>query len=148
MEAKVYKRSFTFRISLIVSILVLFAIVVYAALESPSYLYTDYKVILIYSFLVFAVISFFRFKVIISDDFILIRDVRIRKILFHEINKIIFIDGKLFIYSNNTNISITTDLEKQKEVINLIINKIKENPTIIIHGDNDIAESYGLKVNN
>lgn len=146
LKIETYKRKLIYRIILPVFLGAIFTIVILALVDSPEYFYMDIKLVLMMLFSILVIISYFRFMVTISEDFLIIRDIRSRKIFYYEINKIKFIDGKLIVYSNSTNISITTDLEKQQEVIDYVINKIKHNPTIEIFGDIDVAESYGFEI--
>ena len=149
MNNKVYKKSKYEKVKLLIFTSIWFSwfsYLIFFTTELHDKLYFIY----IFSFLcllhAFEVYRFFRFKVIVSNDTVHKRNIMTSTILFKDVISAELYKGNLTIFNMYTRICFKDDLEKQKEVISFIVNKIKDNPNIDIYGDKYTIEGFGLEV--
>ena len=111
------------------------------------YLQANYKLLLVIGLpilVLFAasVISLIRYRLIIDDLFVELRDIRTRRIHFSDIKSLRIDEGSIILKSEDTSIEIGGSTSNRKQVNEEIFSRVRKLPNVHIHGDKKEIEKY------
>lgn len=130
-------------IILVFSMLLIGLIIVVPEWYSES----DYGGLLVYGlplliFIVIAVISLIRYQLEIADSYVELTDIRTRRIYFAAIRSIEIHEDWALLKSDDIEIKVSTSISNRKQVLDEIISRVRNLPTVRIDGEEKVIEKY------
>lgn len=98
----------------------------------------------ILAFCVWGLFYLFRFKIVVTESYVESHGLSTKKIEYSKVDHIYLYENEFIIRAKKSRIKITSDLKRQKEVINFITSKLKGNEEIKVTGDRAMIEAFLL----